>query len=352
MPYRVIQWATGAMGKTCLRAVIDHPDLELVGLYVHSPTKVGRDAGEIARRPPTGVVATDDIEAILALDADVVIHAPLLSRPYTGHDADVCRLLRSGKNVISINNYFHPPALGPDYAARLTEACRAGGASLCGTGLNPGWAGERIAAVASEICVDLDSLFIREVYDCSDMPNADYVFGVMGMGADPATLDLAASDFAHTFSQLYRQTIHWLGERMGLPIERVEADHSVVTAPEDLPVRAGLIRKGTVAATDWRLHGIAGGRRLITSSVNWIMHPGLKGYEGAAHWEIRLRGKPGLDIRIDLVEPADTTAKTRAVQYGVAGMVTSAIPAVVAAPPGLFAFPDVPGYRRRLPPRP
>ena len=50
MGYRVIQWATGSMGKTCLRAVIDHPDLELVGLYVYSEKKAGVDAGDIAGR--------------------------------------------------------------------------------------------------------------------------------------------------------------------------------------------------------------------------------------------------------------------------------------------------------------
>ena len=74
MTYRVIQWATGAMGKSCLRAVIDHPAMELAGLFVYGDDKLGRDAGDIARRAPTGVIATRDVDEILALDADVVIH--------------------------------------------------------------------------------------------------------------------------------------------------------------------------------------------------------------------------------------------------------------------------------------
>ena len=96
MGYKVIQWATGSIGKTCLRSVIDHPDLELVGLYVHSDAKAGKDAGEIARRPLTGVKATRSIDEILALDADVVLYLPLnASDSLDGHDAVIKRLLAS-----------------------------------------------------------------------------------------------------------------------------------------------------------------------------------------------------------------------------------------------------------------
>jgi hypothetical protein len=97
MTYRVIQWATGAMGKTCLRAILDHPDLELAGLYVHSDRKVGRDAGEIARRQITGILATKSFDEILAIDADVVLHCPLLRQSYNFYDSDICRLLHQGK---------------------------------------------------------------------------------------------------------------------------------------------------------------------------------------------------------------------------------------------------------------
>src|SRR5687767_2162842 len=99
--YRVIQWATGSMGRTSLRRIIDHPDLQLVGLFVYDERKSGRDAGDIARRAPTGVLATRRIEDILALDADVVIHTPRLSQPYSKQNDAVIQLLASGKNVVS-----------------------------------------------------------------------------------------------------------------------------------------------------------------------------------------------------------------------------------------------------------
>jgi hypothetical protein len=345
---RVIQWATGAMGKTCLRAVIDHPDLELVGLYVYSDAKAGKDAGEIARRPATGVKATRSIEDILALDADVVLHCPLLRMPYDAHDADVRRLLESGKNVISINNYFHPKALGEAHAAALAASCRKGNATLCGTGINPGFIAERLAPVLTGLCLSLDSIAIREVYDCIDMPNANYVFDVLGMGATPDRLDLKAGPFARLFNDMYRQSVAALADSIGFALDGIEPDHAVVLAPRDIQARAGVIRAGTVAATTWRFHGLAGGRRVITHAVNWIMGAEVPGFAGFHHWELCIDGKPGLTLAMDLVEPAETGVKTRAAQYGVAGAVINAIPHIVAAPAGLFQVPLPPVFNPRL----
>jgi len=125
--YRVVQWASGAVGKTCLRAVLDHPDMTLAGLYVYSPRKAGQDAGTIARYPETGIIATRDIGEILGLDADVVIHTARLQLPYTQHDDDICALLRSGKNVITTAGHHYPAAHGPARLAMFDQAARAGG---------------------------------------------------------------------------------------------------------------------------------------------------------------------------------------------------------------------------------
>lgn len=348
MAYKVIQWATGAMGKTCLRTVIDHPDLELVGLYVYSDKKNGLDAGDIARRPLTGVKATRSIDEILAMDADIVLHCPLLQFPYSAHDDDVCRLLESGKNVISINNYFHPAGISPAYAARLENSCRKGQSTLWGTGINPGFVAERFAAVATGLCVELESISCREVYDCIEMPNGNYVFGVMGMGSDPSALDLKGGPFALMFNDMYRQSVAALAQSLGLQLDRIEPDHEVVLAPHDIKATAGVIKAGTVAATNWRFHGIVDGKRMITLSVNWIMGNSVPGYENYHHWDIAVRGKPGIDIKMDMVEPADKSVKTRAVQYGVAGAVTNAIPHIVAAAPGLYQFSLPPVFQPRL----
>src|SRR5262245_43580269 len=95
MRYRVIQWATGGVGRAAIQGIADHPELELVGCWVHGRAKDGRDAGELAGIAPLGINATRDVGALLALDADCVLYSPILG------DAElIARILRSGKNEI------------------------------------------------------------------------------------------------------------------------------------------------------------------------------------------------------------------------------------------------------------
>lgn len=347
MYYRVIQWASGAMGKTCLRAVIDHPDLELAGLYVYSESKEGLDAGKVARRESTGIIATRCMEEILSIDADVVIHAPRIQFPYDAHKQDICRLLASGKNVISINAHSYPAYHGQAYAQTFEDACAKGNSSLFCTGLNPGFVVDKIAAVATGICTEIDSISIREVYNCWEMPQPEYVFGMLGMGSDPHQLDLGSGPLAELFDGQFGEQIYHLAHRLGMTVERIEPDHEVLTTPEDIHAVAGVVPAGTVAATNWRWHAIVDGVRFITLSVNWIMDESLPGYADFKHWTIKIRGKPGLDISMDLVEPEDTSIKTKAVQYGVAGSVINCIPEVCAAAPGIFEFPLFAPFRKR-----
>lgn len=335
-PIRVIQWATGSMGRTCLRAVLDDPGFELAGLYVYGAGKAGRDAGDIARRPSTGIMATQSVQEILDIDADVVLHCPRLSAPYEGHDDDVCRLLESGKNVISINNYFEPSALGAPYAEKLAASARKGGATLAGTGVNPGWVAERMALEAAAICLRHDNTTTREIIDCTSIPSSDYVFGVLGFGSDPHSLDVRTGELARTFDAMFQQCVEGLAQRMGLKLDGYESDHAVHAAREHLTIAAGEIRSGAVAATTWRVHGIADGRRRITHEVNWIMDPCDPLFAGQPHWTIAISGQPGLRIAMDLVPNPEEGARTKPEQYAVAAMVLGAIPRVVAAPPGLL----------------
>lgn len=335
-PIRVIQWATGSMGRSCLRAILDDDRFELVGLFVYSEAKAGRDAGDIARRPKTGVLATRSVDAILALDADVVIHAPMLSAPYEGHDADVMRLLGSGKNVISINNYFEPSALGHGYAEELARSAVKGGVTLAGTGANPGWVAERMAANAAAICLSHRTIATREIINCSTIPNPDYVFTALAFGSRAGEIDLVAGALAKTFTAMFSQSVQGLAVRLGLSLDRFEQDHAVTLAERDLQVSAGVIPSGTVSATTWRVHGVCAGVRRITHEVNWVMDPTQAPFAGKPHWEIEIIGLPGLRIAMDLIDTAPEGVRTKPEQFAVAAMVLDAIPRVVTASPGLL----------------
>lgn len=162
---KVIQWTTGSVGRTALRRVIDSNTLQLVGVYVTNPKKIGVDAGVIAKRPDTGVIATNNIDELLALDADVVLHTPLINTDFSAQNADVCRLLASGKSVISTNGFYRPNIHGEQYAGPLRAAAMAGQSTLAGSGINPGFIGERLAVVLSGLVASIDEVRCSEFFD-------------------------------------------------------------------------------------------------------------------------------------------------------------------------------------------
>lgn len=336
MAIRVVQWATGSIGKTCLRAVLDSPECELVGLYVYGDGKVGRDAGQIARRPETGVVATRDIEEILRLDADVVIHTARLQLPYERHDDDICRLLRSGKNVVSTAGNHYPRSHTPERVAMFERACAEGASTLFGVGVSPGVIGERLAMLLASTSMDLDAIDIAEVFDASGMTSPDFVFTVMGMGADPAVNDILAGPLPELYRTLYSETLCYMADTLGLKDYVITDDHHAELAPADLDIRAGVIGKGTVVATEWRWHLSVAGRRRLSLAIIWTMDASLPRYAGRPHWQIRMTGRPDLTVSIDLHDPVAADVRTTAAQYISAGIVMRALPVAVAAPPGVL----------------
>lgn len=341
MRYRVIQWATGAMGKTCLKAIIDHPDLELAGLYVYGVNKVGKDAGDIARRPATGVIATNDVDAILALDADVVIHAGRLAPPYGSHDAELIRLLESGKNVISINGYSFPGYGDETRRAALAAACAEGGVSLMGAGLNPGFVGEQLAVVASGLCSELDSIEIVESVSCSEVLAPDYVFKTLGFGADPAISDPNDEGWgpAQALNGMYEEVLATIAHRLGFTLDRIERDHRALPASKDLHVSAGVIPAGMISHFNWRWHGRVEGGRRLTMSIHWYMESAHLDDVAPPLWRVNFEGKPGVRIAVDLHKRSSETERTSAEQFAVAGAVVNAIPFVCASAPGLIIRP-------------
>lgn len=350
MTYRVIQWATGAMGKSCLRAVIDHPAMELVGLYVYGEGKAGRDAGDIARRDPTGVIATRDIDEILAVDADVVIHCARLAPPYGSHDAEILRLLASGKNVISINGYSRPSHWVGARRDALEAACRAGGTSLMAAGLNPGFAGEQLAVVATGVCQALDHVEVVESVDCRAVRNPDYVFGILGFGSDPAAVDANDPSWgpASSLNGMYEEVLAATAEHLGMTLDSVRTDHRVYPTTEDLDVAAGTIPEGRIGHVNWRWNGIVDGQTKLTMSIHWWMEAAHLDEPDPPLWRIRIKGHPGVRLSLDLEKRDGDTAATSAEQIAVAGAVINAIPHVVAAAPGLVTRPLATPFRADL----
>ena len=187
--YSVVQWATGNIGSHSLRAVIEHPDLDLVGLYVYSEDKAGRDAGELCGTAPTGVVATRDVGEILTLQPDCVLY--MADRV----DIDVlCQLLEVRcQRGVDAERVPQPGPARSRTRQRLEAACTRGGASLHSTGSSPGFITEALPLVLTSLQRRLDHLLIEEFADMSSRDSPELIFDLMGFGRDPATFDPAGS---------------------------------------------------------------------------------------------------------------------------------------------------------------
>jgi hypothetical protein len=356
--YRVVQWATGSMGRTALRRIIDHPDLELVGVYVHHPGKAGKDAGELARRPATGVLATNRIEDIIALSPDVVIHTPRLTEPYAAQNGPVIELLSAGIDVISTAGFHHPACHGPAYAGPLRVACEIGGSTLAGLGLNPGFMAERLAVTLTGMCAELVSVSCYEVADASAMPSPEFVFGLMGFGSRPDERDITQGRLATLYTELFSEVFHSVAVQLGTRVARLVPGHRVTLAPRDIAIRAGTIPAGTVAATEWRWHAELDDGRTVVHSVTWTADPALQGEDGklSAAWRIEIEGRPRVRATLSIEDADPGAPHTRAACDATVAIALRAIPDVCAAPPGFFSYsavaPFAGRFRAAVQPRP
>jgi hypothetical protein len=348
--YRVVQWATGSMGRTALRRIIDHPDLELVGVYVYDPAKVGVDAGEIARRPATGVHATGRLEDVIALEPDVVLHMSRITEPYRRQNADVAALLATGSDVISTAGFHHPACHGLAYSGPLLDACRRGGSTLAGVGLNPGFIAERVATALTGMCARLDSVACFEIADASTMPSAEFVFGLMGFGADPAERDVTREPLATMYGELFMEVLHTVADSLDTRVASLAPEHSTTLAPGDIAIRAGTIRSGTVAATRWQWRARLESGIELVHSVTWTADPALQGVAGreAAAWRIEISGRPNVRATIAIEDPDSGAPHMRAAVDATVAIALNAIPHVVASAPGFFTLPPLAPYRARL----
>jgi 2,4-diaminopentanoate dehydrogenase len=334
--YRVVQWATGNIGSHSLRAVIAHPNLDLVGLYVYSEDKAGRDAGELCGVATTGVLATRDIADVLALKPDCVL--------YMGDRVDVdalCQLLEAGVNVVSTRSEFHNPArLNPQTRQRIEEACARGGSSLHSTGSSPGFITEALPLVLTSLQRRLDHLLIEEFADMSSRNSPELIFDLMGFGRGPESFDPSGVE-AHGGAS-FAGTLEVLAEALALPLDAVEASGQVATARRDVEIAAGQVPAGTIAAQRMQVRGMRDGRPLVTFSANWYLTTEVEPAWDLREtgWHVLVDGDTPLDVDIRFPVPPDEWAAT---SPGLtAHRPVNAIPFVCAAAPGIVKIVDLP----------
>jgi 2,4-diaminopentanoate dehydrogenase len=340
MSFRVIQWATGGLGRAAMEGMLSHPDLELVGAWVHSPSKEGVDLGTLLGRNALGVSATGNIDALLATEADCVVYSPFMADPEV-----VAAILESGKNVVTPLGWFYPPA---EERVRMDAVARDSGVTLHGTGIHPGGITERFPLMISALSGSVTHVRAEEFSDIRTYGAPDVIRDWMLFGKSPE--EARTSVMTDALGAGFRQSIFMVADELGFDIEpqlRTTHEMAVATAPIDSPI--GPIPPGTVAAQRFLWEATVDGEPVVTAAVNWLMgeehlDPAWAFGPGGERFEVEITGDPNCLTTFKKLHPQSVEAGLVRNPGIVATALhcVNAIPYVCRAEPGLLTYLDLP----------
>ena len=348
----VIQFSTGNVGRHALRLIVERPDLKLVGLHSHSADKIGRDASELCAGPgPTGIVATDDVEALLATGADCVLYTSQAETRPTAAIEEVCRFLRAGINVVGTSMVW---LVSPHHAESwlvepLTAACRDGSASLYINGVDPGFSGDTLVYTALTLAGRATGITISEICDYGTYDDAEFTGVSFGFGT---TEDHQPILFAPgVTSSLWGGQVRSLADLLGVTLDEIRESHQSWVTPTRIESTMMTVEPGRVAAVRFAVDGMRDGEPVIT-----VDHVNRLTAAAAPQWPYPPEGRPGVHrvvVRGDPGIEINTHLGLAGIDHNQAGVISTAaravnaIDAVCTAPPGLLGAQDLPAAYAR-----
>lgn len=344
--YRVVHIGTGLTGREALRAVILDPALELVGVKVSTPSKVGTDAGRLCGAADVGVTATADMAEIIALKPDCVSYCATAVRREDEAIADIAALLESGINVVTISTIpmVYPAAAPQRWRAVLDPATKKGNSTFYATGSEPGFislnlptallsgAGRVTSYRMDEYAVDLDKAY----------PIWDVLHESMGFGKPDGHVParIASGKVNHDWEAVVR----YIADLLGIELDGVELDWETLLAPADLPTALGVVPAGTICGHRWQLAGVVDDRKVVAvqyfatvSSTPWPEHWPKPSREGQGGMVFRVEGDPSMSLELYMEQSSETRINPGITATAMAAV--NAIPCVVGAAPGVIELP-------------
>lgn len=333
--YRIAQWGTGNVGSYALRSIIEHPQFDLVGVRVYSETKAGRDAGELCGLPPTGVIATQDIDTIIASRPDCVVYMPDRA------EIDVlCRLLEAGINVATARMEFNfRDRIEPETRGRLEAACERGQSSLYGSGSTPGWFTEVMPLALSGLERRLDCITLTDFADMSSRNSPEMLFEVLPFGKDPASLDPKAPVGTAMSSP---PSLSMTAAALGLPIDEIVTSREYALTRNRTEIAAGALEPGTIGAMRMEIAGLRDGKPVIRRRSIWYVTRDVE-----PEWDLRetglhysVEGDLPLDVMVKI--PVSEAEYPKVSPALTANPVVNSVPYVIAAKPGIVHTDELP----------
>ena len=345
----MVQWSTGNVGRQALRAVLDHPELDLVGVFAFGHDKVGVDAGTLCGSEPVGVAATDDVDALLALVPDCVVYTPAY-----GDDDVVVRFLEAGINVVTTSGYIFASdgQRGPHFWRNLEEAASLGGASMLGTGLNPGF----VPLLASVLTLPLRE--VRSVtwdeFSHVGFYEAPEMWALLGFGLTPEARAELVGDRGvalgthHSLDGLaYLDSCYAVADALGIHVDGFEREEEIAVAVEPIETLWGVYGTGTVAGLRITYQVKRGNDVVVTSRVTWTMGEAVEPKWEMRHgYHIEVDGDPALRLHLGILPGSasnvhDIRSAMDLGMIGTASPAVNAVPAVCRAAPGLLRYDDL-----------
>jgi len=328
---KVVQWTTGKTGSAAVRGMVGHPVLDLVGCYAYSPEKVGRDVGELAGLAPLGITATDDVDALLALEPDCVCY--MAYRPNFDH---LVRILESGANVVTTMYMLSGSGYGQEATRSVREAALRGGASLYSSGIYPGHA-PMVALAASAMCQRIDQISVLESLDISGYAN-EQMFRAQGFDLEPD--DPRAPQLVEGSCGSFKDQIGVMARALGVRVDEIRFTAEFAAANRTTDFGFMTVQKGHIAGFKGVIAGVAGDRPVIECRFVWKIGedmtpdwPVTRGYV------VEIEGDPNVRVKLESPDGHFDGAVTTAMPC------VNAIPAVCAAPPGIVNQMDLPFVR-------
>jgi 2,4-diaminopentanoate dehydrogenase len=347
MAIRVAMIGTGNVGVHALRALIINPTFELVGLWVSSPTKAGRDAGELAGFDQrTGVTATTDLDEIIAAAPQCAVYTAIADNRLVEALEDYRRLLAAGINVVGSSAVFlqYPwQTLPAEMIAPIEQAAEAGQASLFVNGIDPGFANDLLPMALAGTCQSVQQIRCMEIINYDTYDSAAVMFDVMGFGRPLVDTPMLLQP--GVLSLAWGSVVRQLAAGLGIELDEVTETYVREPAPEDFEIAAGAIGKGTAAALRFEVRGIKDGSiavvlEHVTRLRNDLCPDWPQPAQEGGSYRIEITGEPSYAVDVCLSSPNGD--HNHAGLVGTAMRVVNAIPDVISAPPGIRTTLDLP----------
>ena len=346
MAIRVAHVGTGNVGRLALTELVSNPQFELTGLCVSSPEKVGKDAGTLAGVDvATGITAVDDLAAVLATAPECVVYCAMGDTRLPEAMADVMRILAAGINVVGSSPGLlqYPWGVMPDkYIARIEDAAQQGNSSIFINGVDPGFINDLIPFALAGTCQRVEQVRCMEIADYASYDGAE-VMHYMGFGQplDDIPMLLQPGILSIAWGTAIRQ----LSAGLGIEVDEITESYQREPAPEDFDIAVGRVAKGTLAALQFEIRGMVDGHPAIVIEHITRLRPDLRPdwpqpASGGGSYRVEIVGEPS--YAVDIVPSSLKGDHNHAAIAGAAGRIVNAIPAVVAAPPGIRTTLDLP----------